>query len=37
MCIRDRAIHVAGVLSLDRYQGVERVELRVSDAAMVKA
>jgi single-stranded-DNA-specific exonuclease len=32
----DTPIHVAGSLSLDRYQGVERVELRISDAAMVK-
>ena len=30
---RGRAVHVAGCLSLDRYQGEERVRLRVLDMA----
>ena len=30
---RGQAIHVAGTLSIDRWQGVERVQLRISDAA----
>ena len=33
----DTPIHVAGTLSLDRYQGREQVELRISDAAMPRA
>jgi len=30
---RGQAIHVAGTLSIDRWQGAERVQLRISDAA----
>ncbi|MBR0828429.1 single-stranded-DNA-specific exonuclease RecJ [Bradyrhizobium manausense] len=31
---RGQALHVAGSLSVDRYQGVERVQLRVIDVAL---
>ena len=31
---RGQALHVAGSLSLDRYQGAERVQLRVIDVAL---
>jgi len=31
---RGQALHVAGALSVDRYQGVERVQLRVLDVAL---
>src|SRR6201995_3445196 len=31
---RDQAVHVAGSLTLDRYQGSERVQLRVQDVAV---
>jgi single-stranded-DNA-specific exonuclease len=32
---RGRAIHVAGSLAIDRWQGTERVSLRVCDVAPV--
>ena len=31
---RGRAMHVAGYLSVDRWQGVERVQLRIVDVAL---
>ena len=31
---RGQQLHVAGSLSLDRYQGAERVQLRVIDVAL---
>jgi single-stranded-DNA-specific exonuclease len=31
---RGRTLHLAGSLAIDRWQGGERVQLRVSDAAV---
>jgi single-stranded-DNA-specific exonuclease len=31
---RGRAVHVAGCLAIDRWQGEERVQMRVSDVAL---
>jgi len=31
---RDQPMHVAGSLTLDRYQGSERVQLRLQDIAL---
>jgi single-stranded-DNA-specific exonuclease len=33
LAARGRPLHVAGTLSLDRWNGQERVEMRVLDAA----
>ena len=33
MSHRGRTIHVAGTLSLDRWNGAERVQLRITDVA----
>jgi single-stranded-DNA-specific exonuclease len=33
LAARGRALHVAGTLVLDRWQGTERVQLRIIDAA----
>jgi single-stranded-DNA-specific exonuclease len=30
---RGRAVHVAGTLSVDRWQGTERIQLRMIDVA----
>jgi single-stranded-DNA-specific exonuclease len=34
---RGQAVHVAGCLALDRWQGEERVQLRIMDVAPVDA
>jgi single-stranded-DNA-specific exonuclease len=31
---RGQVVHVAGSLSIDRWQGAERVQLRISDVAV---